>query len=50
MLQEFIEEYVSEDALGPGGYLTERGLVVLDDASRAALQDAGINGTNMEAK
>ncbi len=50
MLQEFVEEYVSEDALGPEGYLTERGLVALDAASRAALQDAGINGTNMDAK
>lgn len=50
LLQEFVEEYVSEDALGPGGYLTERGLVPLDDASRAALQDAGVNGISMEAK
>ena len=26
-LDEFIEEYVSEEAMGPGGYLSERGLV-----------------------
>lgn len=49
-LQEFIEEYMSEDALAPGGYLSERGLVALSDERRAEVQDAVINAKTMEAK
>ncbi len=49
-LQEFIEEYMSEDALAPGGYLSERGLVSLTDMDRAALQDSVIAGETMSAK
>jgi phosphate transport system substrate-binding protein len=48
-LAEFIEEYVSEAAMGPGGYLQERGLVPLNDERRKAVQDAALNGTSMEA-
>lgn len=48
-LNEFIEEYMSEDALEPGGYLSERGLVPLSDDRRAALQDAILNGKQMDA-
>jgi phosphate transport system substrate-binding protein len=48
-LAEFIEEYVSEAAMGPGGYLQERGLVPLGDERRKAVQDAALNGTSMEA-
>jgi len=48
-LAEFIEEYVSEEAMGPGGYLQERGLVPLGDERRKAVQDAAMNGTTMEA-
>ena len=48
--QEFIEEYMAEEALGPNGYLSERGLVTLNDADRAELQNAVVNGINMEAK
>lgn len=33
-LQEFVEEFVSEEAIGFGGYLSERGLVPLADATR----------------
>jgi phosphate transport system substrate-binding protein len=49
-LQEFIEEYMSEDALAPGGYLSERGLVPLNDERRAKLQDEVVNGASMEPK
>ncbi len=49
-LNEFVEEYMSEDALAPGGYLSERGLVPLADERRAALQDTVLNGKNMESK
>lgn len=34
-LQEFVEEFASEEAMGPGGYLSERGLVPLAEARRA---------------
>ena len=47
--QEFIEEYMSEDALAPGGYLSERGLVALPDDERSELQKAVINGFAMDA-
>ncbi len=39
-LQEFVDEYMSENALAPGGYLEERGLVALPDDERATLQEA----------
>lgn len=45
-LDEFIEQYVSEAAMGPDGYLSERGLVPLPDAKRKAIQDAAMQGTN----
>ena len=48
-LNEFIEEYMSEDAMAPGGYLTERGMVALNDDRRAEVQDAVLNGKTMEA-
>jgi phosphate transport system substrate-binding protein len=48
-LNEFIEEYVSEAAMGPGGYLQERGLVPLGDERRKAVQDAAMNAASMEA-
>jgi phosphate transport system substrate-binding protein len=47
-LAEFIEEYVSEAAMGPGGYLQERGLVPLGDERRKAVQDAALAGASME--
>lgn len=48
-LNEFIEEYMSDDALETGGYLSERGLVPLADERRAALQDAILEGKAMDA-
>ena len=48
-MEEFIAEYVSEDALGPDGYLPERGLVSLGDEERAAMQEAVTSGATMEA-
>jgi phosphate transport system substrate-binding protein len=49
-LNEFVEEYMSEDALAPGGYLSERGLVPLNDDRRAELQDRVIEGVSMDPK
>ncbi|WP_265517674.1 substrate-binding domain-containing protein [Nitratireductor luteus] len=43
-LQEFVEEYVSEEAMGPGGYLSERGLIPLSDERRAEVREAAIDG------
>ncbi|WP_421725267.1 substrate-binding domain-containing protein [Bauldia sp.] len=43
-LQEFIVEYVSEDAMGDGGYLTERGLIPLSPDRRDAVRGAAENG------
>ncbi len=34
-MEELLREYLSEDALGPDGYLTERGLVPLPEGERA---------------
>ncbi len=48
-LDEFVAEYVSEEAMGPGGYLQERGLVPLADEPRKAVQDGALNGASMDA-
>jgi len=47
--EEFIEEYMSEDALAPGGYLSERGLVPLSEEKRAELQKAVLSAEPMSA-
>ncbi|WP_170407725.1 substrate-binding domain-containing protein [Ruegeria arenilitoris] len=49
-LDEFLEEYMSDDALASDGYLAERGLVGLSDERREELQDAILDGQNMEPK
>ena len=49
-LQDFVEEYVSEEAMGPGGYLAERGLVPLQDEPRAMVQDAAMDGKSFTAE
>jgi len=46
-LDEFIEEYMSDDALARDGYLHERGLVALSEYRLRELQDAVLNGTSM---
>ncbi|MBD3763278.1 MAG: PstS family phosphate ABC transporter substrate-binding protein [Rhodobacterales bacterium] len=48
-LNEFIAEYASDNALGDGGYLQERGLVVLADDLRTDLQNRLTNAVNMPA-
>ena len=47
-LNEFIEEYMSEAAIGPDGYLAERGLVALPDEKRQKTQDAVLGAVAME--
>ena len=46
-LNEFIAEYASDNALADGGYLQERGLVVLADDVRADLVERLLNAVNM---
>jgi phosphate transport system substrate-binding protein len=46
-LEDFVAEYMSDAALGPDGYLSERGLVSLSDAKRQEVQDAVVNGKHM---
>jgi phosphate transport system substrate-binding protein len=48
-MNEFLAAYASADALGAGGYLEERGLVVLADDKLKALQEALTNAVNMAA-
>jgi phosphate transport system substrate-binding protein len=43
-LQEFVEEYMSDNALSKDGYLSERGLVALSDEMRADVQLRVISG------
>ncbi len=46
-LKEFLTEYVSDGALGPSGYLSERGLTPLADDKRAAVQSAVLEGKKL---
>ena len=48
-LQEFVAEYMSDDAIGADGYLSERGLVVQADDALTATQAAAIDAVNMTA-
>lgn len=49
-MEAFIKEYVSSKAMGDGGYLSERGLVVLPDAELKKVQDAALNAKTMASK
>ena len=46
-LDEFVAEYVSDAAMGPDGYLIERGLTPLSDDVRTGVQSATLTGTTM---
>src|SRR5690606_3296680 len=48
-LEEFVTEYVSDASFGEGGYLSERGLIVLSEDERAAVAEAATTGANMAA-
>jgi phosphate transport system substrate-binding protein len=49
-MEEFIKEYVSDAAMGAGGYLSERGLVVLPDDKLKSTQTETLKGKKMDAK
>lgn len=46
-LNEFLAEYVSDDALGADGYLPERGLTPLSDETLAEVQNAVLEGKKL---
>jgi phosphate transport system substrate-binding protein len=48
-LNEFVEEFTSEAAMGEGGYLQERGLTVLAEDLLMAQQEAAAGSVNMTA-
>ncbi len=48
-MNEFIAEFVSDDALGPDGYLAERGLTPLSDETRAEVQERANSGATKDA-
>ncbi|WP_420394367.1 substrate-binding domain-containing protein [Acuticoccus sp.] len=48
-LTEFIEMYVAEEALGPDGYLKDRGLTTLSDERRQQTQQNALEGESMGA-
>ncbi|MGL4440009.1 MAG: substrate-binding domain-containing protein, partial [Bosea sp. (in: a-proteobacteria)] len=48
-LNEFVTLYGSDDMMGPGGVLSERGLVVLAPEALTGVQDAMANAVNMTA-
>ena len=48
-LQEFVEEYVSDDAMGPGGYLSERGLIPLPEDKLSEVQEVATQAASMES-
>jgi phosphate transport system substrate-binding protein len=47
-LNEFVTEYVSDAALGPDGYLAERGLTPLSDELRKEMQERASNSAKMD--
>ncbi|MGH6864996.1 MAG: PstS family phosphate ABC transporter substrate-binding protein [Methyloceanibacter sp.] len=48
-MNEFIEEYTSDDAMGEDGYLHERGLVVLSEDKLKEMQERAKNAEKMDA-
>jgi len=43
-LNDFVEEYMSEAAIGPDGYLRDRGLISLPEVERNRVQDQVVGG------
>jgi phosphate transport system substrate-binding protein len=48
-LNDYVAEFVSEDAFGPDGYLVERGLVPLPDEEREKVRQNAVNAVPMPA-
>lgn len=48
-MEEYVAEFTSEKAWGPGGYLSEKGLIPMPDAERKAFEDAAKNMTPLKS-
>jgi phosphate transport system substrate-binding protein len=48
-MDDFVVEYTSDEAMGPDGYLHERGLVVLSPEALTEMQERAKNGEKMSA-
>jgi phosphate transport system substrate-binding protein len=48
-MDDFVIEYTADEAMGPDGYLHERGLVVLTPELLKEMQDRAKNGEKMSA-
>ncbi|WP_244534654.1 substrate-binding domain-containing protein [Hyphomicrobium sp. CS1GBMeth3] len=46
-MDDFVKEYVSDEAMSKDGYLSERGLVALDEAKLKEVQEAALNAKGM---
>ncbi|MEO0369077.1 MAG: substrate-binding domain-containing protein, partial [Pseudomonadota bacterium] len=46
-IEEYLTAFVSDDAIGPDGYLIERGLIPLGDEERAAMSGGATALTNL---
>ena len=42
-MQKFLYEFTSEHAIGPDGYLAEKGFIPLDDRGRNAARDFALS-------
>ena len=47
-MNEFVEEFVSDAAIGAGGYLAERGLTVMSDELRQEMQTRALDAIKMD--
>jgi phosphate transport system substrate-binding protein len=48
-MDDFVAEYTSDEAMGPDGYLHERGLVVLSPDQVKEMQERAKSGAKMSA-
>ncbi len=47
-IKEYIAEFTSDKAVGPEGYLTDKGLIPLPDAKRKAARERALNLSNLD--
>jgi len=45
-MEEFLEEYTSDAAWGPEGYLIDKGLIPMDEGMREKMREAALNGVD----
>lgn len=47
-IKEYLEAFVSEDAIGPDGYLVDKGLIPLDDESYEEMSSSALSLTSLK--